>query len=141
MAIIGAKHFYDTFVDVMSKTSIHYHLNAQNLTLILDIIGYWSAVFATIILTEHIIFRRNSFSSSSYDIAIFDRPELLPPGIAAILAFCCAIGIIVPSMSQVWYTGPIARSGTGDIGILTGSIVAGVVYVGARSVERRVFGR
>ena len=44
-------------------------------------------------------------------------------------------------MSQVWYTGPIARSGTGDIGILTGSVVAAVVYVGARSVERRVFGR
>ena len=66
MAIIGAKHFYDTFVDVMSKTSIHHHLNARNLTLILDIIGYWSAVFATIILTEHIIFRHNSFSSSSF---------------------------------------------------------------------------
>ena len=32
MAIIGAKHFYDTFVDVMSKTSIHHHLNAHNLT-------------------------------------------------------------------------------------------------------------
>ena len=47
----------------------------------------------------------------------------------------------MPSMSQVWYTGPIARSGTGDLGILTGSAVAGVVYVGARSVERRVFGR
>ena len=44
-------------------------------------------------------------------------------------------------MSQVWSTGPIARNGTGDVGILTGSVVAGVVYVGARSVERKVCGR
>ncbi|KAI0088899.1 cytosine-purine permease [Irpex rosettiformis] len=121
VAIIGAKHFYDTFVDVLS------------------IIGYWTAVSATIILTEQVIFRHNSFSS--YDLTLFNRPSLLPPGIAAVLAFCCAVGIIVPCMSQVWYTGPIARGGTGDIGILTGSAVAGVVYLGARSIEKSMFKR
>ncbi|KAI0826401.1 cytosine-purine permease [Irpex lacteus] len=123
VAIIGAKHFYDTFVDVLS------------------IIGYWSAISATIILTEHLLFRRNAYTSSAYNLAAFNRPSLLPPGIAAVLAFCCAVGIVVPCMSQVWYTGPIALKGTGDIGILVGSAVAGVVYVGARAVERGVFGR
>ncbi|KAI0341334.1 cytosine-purine permease [Trametopsis cervina] len=121
VAIVGATHFYDTFVDILS------------------IIGYWSAVFATIILTEHFLFRRADFSL--YDISIFDSPRRLPAGIAAVLAFWCAVGIIVPSMSQVWYTGPIAQSGTGDIGILAGSAVAFVVYVGARAVERSVFHR
>lgn len=105
------------------------------------IIGYWSAISATIILTEHLLFRRNAYTSSAYKLAAFNRPSLLPPGIAAVLAFCCAVGIVVPCMSQVWYTGPIALKGTGDIGILVGSAVAGVVYVGARAVERGVFGR
>jgi purine-cytosine permease-like protein len=103
------------------------------------IIGYWSAVFATIILAEHFVFRRRDFSL--YDLTLFNKPKLLPPGIAAVFAFWCAVGIIVPSMSQVWYTGPIAASGTGDIGILAGSAVALVVYLGARAVEKSVFHR
>ncbi|KAG1729735.1 hypothetical protein EDB19DRAFT_1929562 [Suillus lakei] len=44
VAIIGAKRFYTTFVDI------------------LNIIGYWSSVFSSIILTEHVLFRRASFS-------------------------------------------------------------------------------
>ena len=98
------------------------------------IIGYWSSVFATIILVEHFVFRRNDFAA--YDLSQFNQPGLLPMGLAAVLAFCCAVGIIVPSMSQAWYTGPIARSGTGDIGILAGSAVALVAYVPLRVVER-----
>ncbi|KAG1717870.1 cytosine-purine permease [Suillus lakei] len=43
MAIVGAKRFYTTFVDI------------------LDIVGYWSSAFAAIILTEHVLFRRASF--------------------------------------------------------------------------------
>ena len=46
---------------------------------------------------------------------------------------------MIPSMSQVWYVGPIAKAGTGDIGILTGAIVGGALYVILRALERKVF--
>jgi purine-cytosine permease-like protein len=55
-----------------------------------------------------------------------------------VLAFFCAFGLIVPSMSQVWYVGPIANAGTGDIGILTGGVSAAVLYTLFRTVEKRL---
>ncbi|KDQ60052.1 hypothetical protein JAAARDRAFT_32429 [Jaapia argillacea MUCL 33604] len=119
VAVVGATRFYTTFVDILS------------------VIGYWSTAFAAIIFAEHFIFRKNKFSL--YDIDDWDQPRRLPPGFAAVLAFLGAFGIIVPSMSQAWYTGPFARAGTGDIGIETGFIAAGLLYVCFRRVERRFY--
>jgi purine-cytosine permease-like protein len=98
------------------------------------IIGYWSTAFAAIILCEHFVFRRHDFSL--YNVEDWDKHHQLPLGVAAALAFVGAFGIIVPSMSQAWYTGPIADAGTGDIGILTGFVVAGVLYLILRMLER-----
>ena len=42
-------------------------------------------------------------------------------------------------MSQVWYTGPIAKAGTGDIGVLTGAIVGTAAYVILRALEKKIF--
>ena len=44
-------------------------------------------------------------------------------------------------MSQVWYTGPIAKAGTGDIGVLTGAVVGVVLYTILRAVEKMFPGR
>ncbi|KAF8231030.1 hypothetical protein L208DRAFT_1437901 [Tricholoma matsutake] len=117
IAIIGATRFYATLVDILS------------------VIGYWSTAFAAIILCEHFVFRRCDFSM--YNVEDWNKPRRLPLGVAAVLAFGGAFGIIVPSMSQVWYTGPIARAGTGDIGVLTGFVVSGVLYLILRTLERR----
>ncbi|KAF8645588.1 hypothetical protein AX16_007722 [Volvariella volvacea WC 439] len=123
LAIIGATRFYLTLVNILS------------------VIGYWSTAFASIILTEHLLFRHNSFSPSAYPVLeAWNRPKSLPLGVAALTAFAAAFGIIVPSMSQTWYEGPIARSGTGDVGVLLGFVGAGVAYAGARWVERRWWG-
>lgn len=138
VAIIGAKHFYNTFVDVLSA----YWPRASSLrmlTLRIDIIGYWSCLFASIILAEHFIFRRGRWEA--YDLATWDNPSRLPPGSAALLAFLCAFGVVIPCMSQAWYTGPIARAGTGDLGIIVGSAVAFILYLGLRTVEKAAFGR
>jgi purine-cytosine permease-like protein len=99
------------------------------------VIGYWSAAFAAIILCEHFVFRRQDFSM--YNIEDWDKPYRLPPGVAAVLSFAGSFGIIVPSMSQAWYVGPIANSGVGDIGILAGFAVSGVLYLILRTIERR----
>jgi len=71
-----------------------------------------------------------------YNVEDWDKPRQLPPGVAAVLAFVGAFGIIVPSMSQVWYIGPIASAGTGDIGIETGFVVSGVLYLILRTLEQ-----
>lgn len=138
VAIVGATSFYDTFVDVLSALP-PLHNPSHILTRSPGIIGYWSTVWATIILTEHFVFRRGIWSR--YNIEDWDRASRLPWGVAAILAFGCAFGIIIPSMSQVWYTGPIALAGTGDIGILVGAGVGFVTYVALRAVEKAVSGR
>ncbi|TFY57523.1 hypothetical protein EVG20_g8512 [Dentipellis fragilis] len=95
VAIVGATRFYNILVDILSIT------------------GYWTSSFAAIVLAEHFVIRGNRFST--YNIEDWNQPTKLPLGVAAVLAFICSIGIIVPSMSQDWYTGSIASSGTGDI--------------------------
>jgi len=117
VAIIGATHFYTTLTDVLS------------------IIGYWSTVFAAIIIAEHMLFRKSDFGA--YDLDDWNKPGRLPLGAAALAAFLCAFGIIIPCMSQTWYTGPIAKSGTGDIGIFVGFGVACVLYPALRVAERK----
>ncbi|TFK49312.1 cytosine-purine permease [Heliocybe sulcata] len=118
VAIVGATHFYETFVDIIS------------------VIGYWSAVFAAIVLVEHCVFRKGDFSLYSLDY--WNQSRRLPPGIAAVLSFLGAVAILVPSMSQAWYVGPIAQAGTGDIGVETGFFVAASLYLVLRAVERKV---
>lgn len=81
------------------------------------------------------MFRRHDFQK--YNIEDWDKPSQLPLGVAATLAFVGAFGIIVPSISQPWYIGPIADAGTGDIALLTGFSVSGVLYFILRPLERR----
>ncbi|KAG2150826.1 cytosine-purine permease [Suillus clintonianus] len=118
VAIVGAKKFYTTFVDI------------------LDIIGYWSSAFAAIVLTEHVLFRHASFSEDQYPITTWASYDLLPSGIPAVVAFVCACGVLVPFMSQAWYVGPVARQGSGEVGVFVGFVVGTITYALARSFEK-----
>jgi purine-cytosine permease-like protein len=136
VAIVGAKRFYETLVNVLSASTSGFHFLSVDISF-QGVIGYWSTAFAAIILTEHLVFRRGQYSSYSV-LTQWDQPRKLPPGLAAVFTFACAFGIIVPSMSQVWYIGPLPeKRGTGDIAVITGFAVAVVVYLGVRSVEKR----
>ena len=58
-----------------------------------------------------------------------------PPAWPATLAFAASIGAVVPFMSQVWYTGPVAATrGTGDLGVVLAGGVAAVGYIGLRAL-------
>ncbi|KZT00661.1 cytosine-purine permease [Laetiporus sulphureus 93-53] len=116
VAIVGATRFYATFTDVLS------------------IIGYWSIVHGVMVLVEHFLFRKVNFAA--YNLEDWNRPRRLTPGIAAMSTFLCAFGIIIPCMNQAWYVGPIAKAGSGDIGIIVGSCVVCILYPVLRSVER-----
>nr|GAT47871.1 predicted protein [Mycena chlorophos] len=122
LAIAGQTRFYDVLVAII------------------DIIGYWSASFAAIIFTEHIVFRDATFSS--YDVSAWDNAQSLPPGIAAVLSFTLSFALIVPCMAQSFFVGPIAAAfGGGDVGLIVGFFSTSFLYAGLRAVERRVFRR
>ncbi len=60
--------------------------------------------------------------------------------LAAVGACAVSLAIVVPCISQVWFTGPIAKR-SGDLGFETGLVASVVLYVPLRCVEKRVFGR
>ena len=104
----------------------------------LGVISYWAAIFIGIVSTEYFYFRKSD--PSSYDPAIWNEGSKLPLGAAAIGAVVLPFGLIIPCMSQTWYTGPIART-TGDIGFEVGMVLSVICYLPLRTVERRIMGR
>ncbi|KAH3946745.1 hypothetical protein HBI25_087590 [Parastagonospora nodorum] len=125
IAIPGYTHFEDVLENFM------------------NFIGYWLAIYEGIALCDHFLYKR---TMAAYDPAIYDQASLLPPGIAAVFAFCCGIAGMVLGMSQVWFVGPIARKAGeapfgGDIGFELGFAFAFTSYAIARRVELKYFGR
>lgn len=69
--------------------------------------------FATIVLTEHFVFR----SRLGYDVLVWDTPNLLPTGISAFVAWACGLTAALMGADQSWLEGPIAKAiGGADIG-------------------------
>ncbi|PTB37594.1 uncharacterized protein TrAFT101_005526 [Trichoderma asperellum] len=110
----------------------------ESLENFVSLIGYWSAAFVGIVIVEHVLFRRQDYSS--YDHAIWSDAKRLPLGIAALLSGILCFGMVVPCMDQVWWQGPIAKT-TGDIGFEMAFAVASLLYVPLRYAEIRLTGR
>ncbi|KAJ7484329.1 cytosine-purine permease [Mycena latifolia] len=119
LAVAGQTRFYDLFVTGM------------------DVIGYWCASYAGIVLTEHVVFRHRDLAQ--YRVEDWDDARKLPPGLAALLAFFGSFFCIIPCMDQTWYTGSIAKAGTGDIGVLVGFVSACILYGALRPCEMYLF--
>ena len=97
-------------------------------------IGTSSAVWVSAICVEHLYFRRGNFAL--YDIRSWNVPSQLPLGVAAMGASVLSFALVIPSMNQVWYTGPIARK-TGDIGFEVAMVVTALLYIPLRYLEIR----
>jgi purine-cytosine permease-like protein len=117
LSIVGAHHFYDTLNNFLS------------------LIGYWASAFTIIILEEHFLFRRGK--ASSYDVSTWNTARELPTGIASLGAGILSMGLVVPSIDQVWFVGPIAKH-TGDIGFELAFAVTMVLYPPFRWLEIRI---
>jgi len=100
----------------------------------LSIIGYWTGCWAAAVLVEHLYFRKADFAL--YDLQSWNVPSKLPLGAAALTASALSFALVIPSMDQVWYKGPIART-TGDIGIEMAIAVTALFYVPLRHLEKR----
>jgi purine-cytosine permease-like protein len=89
------------------------------------------------------VFKR---SIDAYIVSNYDKPQNLPIGIAAIVAFCFGVAGMVTGMSQVWFVGPIAlHAGEapfgGDVGSELGFAFGFVSYLFLRPLELKLIGR
>lgn len=106
----------------------------------LALMGYWLAIFITIVFEEHMIFRRNK----GFDWVAYEDKSKLPLGIAALISFL--VGWVGPilGMYQVWWTGPVASKvgdAGADLGIWLGIVITAVVFPPLRFVELKQIGR
>jgi NCS1 nucleoside transporter family len=109
----------------------------------MNFIGYWLAIYEGIAFSDHFIYKKKM---AAYIPAHYDQADKLPPGIAAIFAFCCGIAGMVVGMSQVWFVGPVALAAGeapfgGDVGFELGFAFAFTSYAVARYFELKFFGR
>lgn len=106
----------------------------------MNLIAYWLAIYWGIAVLDHFVFKRGL---GGYRAEDNDKPELLPVGIAASIAFCCGVAGVVVGMSQSWWTGPIAKlaGGGGDIGFELGFGFSSFLYCALRLIELRYIDR
>lgn len=122
-------------IPVSIRAAVDFFLNLENFV---GLIGYWSAAFVGIVVTEHLFFRKGD--CDSYDHAIWNDARKLPLGIAALGASALSFGLVIPCMSQVWFTGPIAKT-TGDLGFEIAVLMSALLYLPLRATEKKFTGR
>lgn len=109
-----------------------------NLENFVALIGYWSAAFLGVVLAEHFWFRKAD--CREYDAEAWDDARSLPWGVAALASAALSFALVVPSMAQAWWTGPIAKT-TGDIGFELAFVVSALLYLPLRHLEKQFAGR
>ncbi|KAK5051361.1 hypothetical protein LTR84_003013 [Exophiala bonariae] len=108
----------------------------------LSLLGYWCTSYFVILFSEHVVFRKGRFEN--YDLEGWNDPSRLPHGIAAACAFGLAIVAWVMGMVQTWYVGPLGKligDYGGDVANEFAFVVTALVYLPARYLELKVFGR
>ncbi|KAK5128673.1 hypothetical protein LTR85_000006 [Meristemomyces frigidus] len=110
----------------------------DNLDNFIGVIGYWASAFVAVVIVEHALFRRAD--CSTYEASIWCDARSLPSGVAALAAAACSFALVIPSMAEVWYTGPIALH-TGDIGFELAFVLTALLYVPFRYLEIKLQGR
>lgn len=125
LAIVGADHFSSTLEDF------------------LNVLGYWLAIWCTVVFEEHFIFRKGRWENYNAEDS-WNRKEMLPIGFAAVAAGCVGAAGAVLGMAQVWWIGPIGKAvgGTvdpfgGDVGFELAAAFTAVVFPPLRYLEKK----
>lgn len=121
---IVACYFFQTFLENFMNT-----------------IAYYGAIYISLGLSEHLIFRKNF---NAYNVDDWNDSKKLPIGIAGGSAFFVSAFGVALGMCQTYWVGEIARligEDGGDIGFELGAAWAFIVYVIIRPVELKYFGR
>lgn len=121
LSIVGADTFYET------------------LTNFLAVLGYWAALYVAVVLADHVVIRRCDWST--YNVEHWDSwRKGLPIGIAAISSACISLAILIPSVDQTFFIGPLAAH-VGDLAFELSFVVCFLLYIPLRMLEKKVVGR
>jgi len=99
----------------------------------LSLIGMTTGCFASTLCVEHLYFRKGIFAF--YDVQSWNVHSQRPLGAAALGACALSFLFVIPSMPQMWYTGPIARK-TGDIGFEVAMAATALLHTPLRQLEK-----
>jgi len=117
----------------------HFESVLENFMLL---IAYWLAIYEGISVSEHVLFKRGFGGYHPEDYMSKDK---LPPGFAAILAFCFGVMGAVLGMAQQWFIGPIGKlcggKFGGDVGFELAFAFSAISYCILRYFEKKHFGR
>lgn len=116
----------------------HFALFFENL---LNVLAYWLAIYAVVLLEEHLLFRKGF---SGYNLDDWNTYSRLPLGIAALCALGAGVAGMVIGMEQTYWTGPVAEKigeFGGDVGFELSFAFSGLVYPIARFIEIKLVGR
>ncbi|RSH85193.1 hypothetical protein EHS25_005000 [Saitozyma podzolica] len=113
----------------------------------LNVLGYWLAIYSTVVIEEHLIFRRRNYDN--YNAAeTWNRSDLLPWGLAAVIAAGFGVMGAVLGMAQIWYIGKIgalvggdADPFGGDVGFELALAFTAITYPILRYGEKRFLHR
>lgn len=109
----------------------------------MSMLSYFTSLYIGIVLSEHWIYRK--YLRRGYNIDDYATPQKLPISYAAAFAFCCGAAGAAVGMSQVWYTGPIAKlvdkQFPGDLGFELSFAFAFIGHATTRWIELRYVGR
>ncbi|PGH03888.1 hypothetical protein AJ79_07246 [Helicocarpus griseus UAMH5409] len=132
---IFALVFIAIIIPVSIRAAASFFVSLENF---IGVIAYWSAAFFAIVTVEHLVFRRGDYGS--YEHKIWNVGAELPSGVAALGAGALSFALVVPCMSQTWFTGPIAVW-TGDVGFEMALVLSALLYLPFRGLEIRVRGK
>lgn len=122
-------------IPVSIRAAVEFVVSLENFV---ALIGYWSAAFVAVVIVEHNVFRGGKYDT--YDHDSWNVADRLPWGIAALAASALSFALVIPSMSQVWFEGPIAKK-SGDIGFEMAFAVTAILYLPLRHLEKKLSGR
>ncbi|ODQ64018.1 hypothetical protein NADFUDRAFT_43658 [Nadsonia fulvescens var. elongata DSM 6958] len=118
-----------------------YYKFEQFMDNLMNLIGYWLAIYQSISLSEHSIYRKGKLEN--YEIESWEDPDVLPISISALFAFACSCAGAAVGMSQVWWIGPIAKmiDNGGDISFELCFCFSAIGYNLLRFWELKYIGR
>lgn len=109
------------------------------------LLSYWTAFFTVVLMLEFIWFRRVGGPLGPINPDDFCDFNKVAPGYACIASVLVAIGGIVPSMAETYYTGPIAlaiaKPYGGDLGFEFSAVFTFISYLAFRTLEIKIFKR
>jgi len=106
---------------------------------LLTVLAYWLAIYSTVLIEEHLIFKRNNWAN--YDLEIWDTASALPWGLGAWVAFGFGWMGAMLGMAELWYVSPIAYAIDppfgADLGFELAAAFTAIAYPVSRYLERR----